>query len=75
MLFALIVVVFTKYATKDVIKEAYCAYEIVLTSETIEDLQKDFEIVRKHLKIKVWRLTSEKQVMIGGRKEDCSNAR
>ena len=60
LLFAIVVDVITENVKK-VANELLHADDLVLMSEKMEDLKKDFEIGRMHWKVKVQRPTLEKQ--------------
>ena len=53
LLFAIVVNFITENAKRGVVNELLYAEYLVLMSETIEDLTKDFGIGRMHLKVKV----------------------
>ena len=53
LLFAIVVDVITENARRGVVNELWYADDLVIMSETMEDLKKDFGIGRMHWKVKV----------------------
>ena len=61
LLFAIFVDVITENARRGMVNELLYADGLVLVSETMKDLTKDFGIGRMHWKVKVYRSKPEKQ--------------
>ena len=53
LLLAIVVDVITKNETRGVVNKLLYANDLVLTSEDMEDLEKDFGIGKRHWKVKV----------------------